>query len=156
TGLRKENLHLLPLRVGLVVALIFVVSQRSEIPDLVGELADVVRQPHRSQQVSAALGQRPLQRCVHRNLFVELVVRGLPRAPVRKNMREVPLESIRNLAALAKRGRHGGSRGGQVIHRENHTLQEVYSLRSSDGVSSRQAPTGRLPSSTLPKRMRFR
>ena len=42
TGFGEENLDLLPLGVDLIVALILVVPERGEIPDLVRQLSDLV------------------------------------------------------------------------------------------------------------------
>ncbi len=52
--LREQDLHLLPLRVHGVVALVLVVPQRGVVPDLVFELADRVgRHERRDQRVGA-------------------------------------------------------------------------------------------------------
>ena len=114
--LREENLHLLASGVHLVVALILVVLQRDEIPDLVGKLADLVRQLVGRQQLIGTLGERALQGAVGGGLQVELVVRTLPRVPVRKDVREVPLEAIGNRVAIAKRRRGRSFGGGERIH----------------------------------------
>ena len=96
--LREQNLHLLTARVDLVVALVLVVLERGEVPDLIRELADVVGQLHRGEQPVGALGQRALQSGVGADLPLELVVGRLPLGPGREDVREVPLESIGDVA----------------------------------------------------------
>ena len=60
-GFIQERAHLLAARVDLVVALILVVAQRREVPDLVSQLADLIRQEHRPQQGLRAAEQRARQ-----------------------------------------------------------------------------------------------
>ena len=115
-GLGEQNLHLLAPRVDLVVALILVVLQRGEIPDLVRELADVVGQLHRREQSLGALRQRALQRGVGADFRFELVVGGLPLRPVREDVREVPLEPIGNVGAVAQFRCRGCFDGSEGIH----------------------------------------
>jgi hypothetical protein len=110
--LGEENLHLLPPGVHLVVALVLVVLQGDEIPDAVRDLADLVRQLVGRQQSLGTAGERALQGAVRRRLHLEIVVRPLPLVPVRKDMREVPLEAIGNGVAFAQR-RRGRSFGGR-------------------------------------------
>ena len=113
--LRKEDLHLLAACVDRVVALILVVFQRREIPDLVCQLPDVVGEPHRREQTIAAGRERSLERRVVANLPVELIERLLPRVPVGKNIRKVPLEVIGDYLSLAEL--RGGSGFGGRRHR---------------------------------------
>jgi hypothetical protein len=100
--LGEQNLHLLTAGVDLVVALILVVLERGEVPDLIRELADVVGQLHRRQQSVGAFGQRALQSGVGANLPLEVVVGPLPLGPGREDVREVPFESVGNVVTLAK------------------------------------------------------
>ncbi len=114
--LREENLHLLAPGVHLVVALVLVVLQRDEIPDLVGQLADLVRQLVGRQQLIGTLGERALQGAVGGDLQVELVVRALPRVPVRKDVVEIPLEAISDRVPIAQRWCGWSFGGGERIH----------------------------------------
>ncbi len=109
--LGEQDLHLLPPRVDLVVALVLVVPERREVPHLVFELADLVAQPQRGEQPLAALAERSLKRRERGDLPVELVVRRLPRVPVGEDVLEVPLEAIRDLS----RSRSGGAAGASVV-----------------------------------------
>jgi hypothetical protein len=47
SGLGEQDLNLLALGVDLVVALVLVVPQRCEVPDLVLELTDFIPEPQR-------------------------------------------------------------------------------------------------------------
>ena len=109
--LREQNLHLLALRVDLIVALILVVPQRREVPHFIGELADVVREAQRREQMGWTPRERALQRGILRDLDFQLGVGRLPGVPVSENIGQQPLEAVRNLRAVAQR-RGGGSFGG--------------------------------------------
>ena len=60
-GFREENLHALPPRVRGVVALILVVGQAGVIPELVGELSEVVLETKSLEQTVRSLRQRAAQ-----------------------------------------------------------------------------------------------
>ena len=94
---REQDLDLLPLRVDGVVALILVVLQRREIPDAVGELAHRLGQAERLEQLVGPAGERALERGVGLDVGFELLVGTLPRLPVGKDVRQVPLEPIGDL-----------------------------------------------------------
>ncbi len=113
----EQDLHLLTLGVDLVVALILVVAERGEVPDLVLELADVVAQFERREQCVRTARQRPLQRGERRNLPVEVLVRRIPGVPVGKNICEIPFETIGNLVALEELRRCCGFGGTERVHR---------------------------------------
>src|SRR6185503_16452688 len=98
-GLRRlgeQNLDLLALRIGLVVALILVVTQRREVPHLVFELSDLVAKNQRRQQRVCSVDECAAQRAKGVNLAVKLSVGSLPGAPVRKDSGEIPLKAIGN------------------------------------------------------------
>ena len=121
TRLGEQDLHLLAPRVDLVVALILVVPERREVPDLISQLADRIRQLERVQQPLGSQRERPLKRRVLRDPGLELVVRGFPARPVLENVLEVPLEAIRNVVAIVQDrcGWSFGGRGGlhpTIIH----------------------------------------
>ena len=98
---RKQQLHLLPPRVDGVVALVFVVAQRREIPDAVGELSELLGHAERRDQRLGPLRQRPLERGVAIDPGVEAREALLPLLPAREDVGEVPLEPLGDVGALA-------------------------------------------------------
>ena len=153
--LREQNLDLLPLRVDLVVALILVVPERREVPDLVLELADVVAQLQRRQQLIRSAAEGALEGRKLRDLRLELVVRRLPGRPVREDMSEIPFETRRDLVAFAerrRRGRFGGRRLEHpriILHAARPTSRRDRRLRLLLASSQRKA-------SSLPRTARRR
>src|SRR4029079_446436 len=80
-GLRRlgeQYLDLLTLGVRLVVALILVVAERGEVPDLVLELADGVAECESTEERVRAPRERPVQLREFANLAIELRIRVLP------------------------------------------------------------------------------
>ena len=114
--LREQNLDLLTARVDLIVALIFVVLERCVIPDLIRELTDVVRQLHRREQGVGTLRERALERRIPADLDLEILVGPLPLRPTRKNVRQIPLEPVGNVGAIAKMRCRRSFGGRRRIH----------------------------------------
>ena len=101
--LGEEDLDFLTLRVHLVVALVLVVTERCEIPDLVFELTDFVAQHERREHGVRSPRQRTAQRRKLVNLAVELGVRAVPGIPVGIDLGEIPFEALGDLVALPQR-----------------------------------------------------
>jgi hypothetical protein len=121
--LREEDLDFLTPCVDRVIALVFVVFQRREVPHLVGQLSDVVGESHGRQQGVRSLRERSLQRRVCADLRVELVEGLLPLRPVREDMCEIPFVPIGDIGTVAqlRRGWTFCGRG----HVDDHTRRRT-------------------------------
>ena len=131
--LGEQNLDLLPPRVDRVVPLILVVHQRRVVPDLVGQLADLIRQRHRGEQLVRAARERPLKRGVRGDFRLEFVVGGLPCLPTLEDMRQVPFEPRGNAGSIALLGRSGGLGRRHRIHQKSITPCQGEALRAEAG-----------------------
>ena len=96
---RKQDLHLLPLGIDGVVALILVVLKRREIPDPIGELPKLLGQSECVQERVRAAGKSTFQRGVPRDAGFELLVALVPGVPVGKDIRQIPFEAFGHVLA---------------------------------------------------------
>ncbi len=101
---RHQRLHLLAAGIHHVVALVLVVFQAREEIDLVSELAEVVVQLVRRQELRRAAPQGALQCGVFTNPAFQLCVCGFPGRPVRVNVVKTPLVVVRDVGAVSWSG----------------------------------------------------
>ena len=99
----EQDLHLLAPCVDLIVPLVLVVPQRREVPHPVLELSNLIPKLQRRQELARTIAQGTLQRGKARDLAVELFVRPLPRAPIGKDLRQIPLEPFGDRLTFARR-----------------------------------------------------
>ena len=86
----KQNLHLLPASIDVVVPLILVVLEGRKIPDAVARGAHLVHRPKRREQLFGALCQGPLHCAERVDGRLELFVNVGPLVPVAADRRKVP------------------------------------------------------------------
>ena len=138
---REQDLHLLPLRVDGVVALVLVVLQRREIPDAVGELAELFGEPERRRAACRARRRacpsaRRSARCPPR-----AACRRPPTPPSSGKMSvQVPLEPIGDLVAAPAADLRRLGRGDVGSDRTGH---EGASLHYTKGGRGRLRTRGR-------------
>ena len=133
----EKNLDLLAPRVHAVVALIFVVPERGEIPDAIRQLPEGLGEAERGKQAFGPLRQRALQRRIPVDPRVELLVARLPLLPALKDVRQIPLVAVIDVSAIAAACRLGcgGFRG----------MEEVTGLHRSYRIRVRWKLPVRLP-----------
>ena len=131
----EQDLHLLAARVDRVVALVLVVLQRRVVPDAVGELTQLFREPERLEQRLGPLRQRAFQRRVAIDARFELLVGGVPRFPALEDVLDVPLESIVDLGTVA--ASRPGSAGSTCRRTSlNYSPLDAYSPQARPGQLS--------------------
>ena len=111
--LGEQNLHLLPPRVHLVVALILVVLQRREVPDLVRELPDLVRDLVGGQQTGTVSGPCASVPCSA--AYAEIFVSSSSKARFQASPSgKICVRFHLNRSGIVSRSRSGGAAGASA------------------------------------------